>query len=527
VLPGKTLAPEEIVRILLRRRWLILLPFAFGFAATPFVAKRIAPVYKSETLIMVVPQRVPDSYVKSTVTATVADRLPSISDQILSRSRLERVIGDFDLYEELLRKAPMEDVVRQMRIDIGPVQIQTGGQSFRVSYVNRDPAVAQKVTARLASLFIDENSQDRENLAESTNVFLESQLEEAKSRLVDHERKLEAYRRLHAGELPSQLDSNLRAIQTAQLQLQSVSESANRAEERRLLVERQLIDAQTLPVAVTPTTSTGSPESQAALPLSQQLEAAEKALDVLKLRYTSDHPDVRRMERTVRELRERTAEEARRPKPAAVPVVDVASQSPAEQARQKRIRDLQADIEVLDRQLATGEAEQSRLKALIDEYQNKVEVVPTRESELVELTRDYDILKKTYDSLLVKREDSKLSANLERRQIGEQFRILDPASLPVRPDNQLKRIGLSLSGAAIGLVLGLLLSGMLVYFDSSFGREEDVVRALDIPVLALVPAMTSESERRKNRFRRVLVDVAGTATVLGSVLFVAWVFLKR
>jgi len=477
---------------------------------------------------MVVPQRVPDSYVKSTVTATVADRLPSISDQILSRSRLERVIADFGLYEELRKRAPMEDVVRQMRTDIGPVQIQSGGQSFRVSYVNRDPMVAQKVTARLASLFIDENSQDRENLAESTNVFLESQLEEAKGRLLDHERKLETYRKLHSGELPSQLESNLRAIQTAQLQLQSASESGNRAQERRLLLERQLVDAETVPVVANPpVVAASSPDNQALLPVTQQLEAAEKALDVLKLRFTSDHPDVRRMERTVRELREKAAEEARRPKPAVVPVSDAPSQSPAEQARQKRIRDLQADIDIIDRQLATSHAEESRLKALIDDYQKKVEVVPTRESELVELTRDYDILKKTYDSLLVKREDSKLAANLERRQIGEQFRILDPASLPVRPDNQLKRIGLSLSGAAIGLALGLLVSGLRVYLDSSFGREDDVVRALDIPVLALVPSMASESERRKQLLRKVLVDGAGAATVLGSVLFVAWVFLKR
>ncbi len=278
MLPGQTITPQEIIRVVLRRRWLILLPFALGLSVAPFVADRIAPLYKSETLIMVVPQRVPDSYVKSTVTATVEDRLPSISDQILSRSRLERVINDFGLYDELRGNAAMEDVVRQMRLDIGPVQIQPGAQSFRVSYVNRDPLLAQKVAARLASLFIDENSQDRENLAESTNVFLESQLEEAKSRLVEHERKLEAYRRVHSGQLPSQLDGNLRAIQSAQLQLQSLSESANRASERRLLIERQLADALTMPVAAPPAVVTGStPESQAALPTAQQLESAEKS----------------------------------------------------------------------------------------------------------------------------------------------------------------------------------------------------------------------------------------------------------
>jgi hypothetical protein len=152
--------------------------------------------------------------------------------------------------------------------------------------------------------------------------------------------------------------------------------------------------------------------------------------------------------------------------------------------------------------------------------------VPTRESELVELTRDYDILKKTYDSLLVKREDSKLAANLERRQIGEQFRILDPASLPVRPDNQVRRIGLALSAAALGLFLGLLAAAAPVYFDSSFGREEDVVRALDVPVLAMVPSMASETERRRTRLRRILADAVGTTVVLASLVFVTLGFLR-
>ena len=172
---------EDIRRILWRRRWLTLGAVGARLAAAPFIAKRIPEVYKSETLIMVIPQRVPDSYVKSTVTATVEDRLPSISDQILSRSRLERIISDFGLYAEQRATAPMEDVVREC----GKISAQSKfrGASNRFASATRaaDPPMAQKVTARLASLFIDENSRDRENLAESTNVFLESQLEDAKT----------------------------------------------------------------------------------------------------------------------------------------------------------------------------------------------------------------------------------------------------------------------------------------------------------------------------------------------------------
>ena len=518
MLPGQTFKLEDIGRILLRYRWLILLPFAVGLAMAPFIAGRIPEVYKSETLIMVIPQRVPDTYVKSTVTATVEDRLPSISDQIMSRVRLESVINDFGLYPEMRARAPMEDVVQRMRRDIGSPKIEKGAQSFRVGYESEDPNTAQKVTARLATLFIDENSRDRENLAQSTNVFLESELEDAKRRLLEHEKKLEEYRRLHTGELPSQVESNLRAISTAQLQLQSVSESLNRARERRLLLERQLVDAQKSPAETQVRVASGDGETQIATTSAQQLDIAQRNLDVLRLRYTSDHPDVRKMERTVAELKGRVAEEARQPKPPAERILTA-----AEQSQLKKIRDLQTDLEVIDRQLSVNSTEEARLKSVIAIYQQKVETSPKRESELVELTRDYDILKKTYDSLLTKREDSKLAANLERRQIGEQFRILDPAPLPVRPSNQVQRLALSFSGAVLGLALGLLLTALLEHRDSSFAREGEVARLLDMPVLALVPVMISESERRSKRRRSVLFDVAGSALFVGAtVVLVVW-----
>ena len=520
MLPGRRFTPEDIIGILWNRRWLLVVPVALGLATAPFLAKRIPAVYKSETLIMVIPQRVPDAYVKSTVTATVADRLPAISDEILSRSRLERIIGDFGLYPELRARAPMEDVVAKMRQDIGPVEIQRGQQSFRASYVSQDAHMAQKVTARLASLFIDENSRFRENLAENTNVFLESQLEDAKARLVEHEKKLEEYRRLHSGELPTQLESNLRAIQTAQLQLTSVSESANRARERRLLVERQLVEAETQPVSTLPLIST---TGQTILPAAQQLEAAQKTLEQLRSRYTAVHPEVIAQERVISDLKERVAEESRRP---VAPQPSSAAPSAAEQARQKRIREAQADLDVIDHQLATSKTEEARLTALIAEYQRKVEAVPKRESELVELTRDYDVLKKTYDSLLTKREESQLAANLERRQIGEQFRILDPASLPERAANQSTRLGFSFAPAVIGLLCGVLLAGFLEYRDSSFSQETDVTRVLNLPVLALVPVVSSQAEKRGARVRRILVDVAGVATVLGSLVVITWGFLS-
>ena len=166
-------------------------------------------------------------------------------------------------------------------------------------------------------------------------------------------------------------------------------------------------------------------------------------------------------------------------------------------------------------------AEAARLKQTIASYQAKIDVVPTRESELVELTRDYSTLQTGYTNLLTKREDSQISANLERRQIGEQFQVLDPASLPQRPYNEGQRLATMSVGVVGGLVFGLFLIGFLEYRDTSFRREEDVVRVLTVPVLALIPVMASDRERQTQRRRALLVDFAGIAVLVGSAAVLA------
>jgi len=523
VLPGKKFTPEDILAILRKRKWLIVSPFVLGIVASLLIVKRIPQRYKSETLIMLVPQRIPETYVKPTDISTIGERLPSITEQITSRSRLERIISEFDLYRSERARGAMEDVVQRMRDDIVvKLEGKTQDSSFRVSYLNPDPRIAQKVTERLASWYIEENLRDRENLAINTSDFLNSELEGAKRRLVEHEKKLEAYKQRYPGQLPTQLESNVNAIQSTQMQLQAVNESINRARERRLLIERQLADVQMTPEIPTPlTTGSSGAQEPAQLTPAQQLEAAEAMIERYKLRYTADHPDVRALERTIRDLRARVAAE-----PAASSAGDaVKPTSTAEVARQKRLKDLQAELDVIDRQIASSEQDRKALTVRMSDYQAKVDAAPAREAELVELTRDYATLQSQYTSLLTKREDSKLAANLERRQIGEQFKVLDPPSLPERPEKPLMRLMVIAGGSGGGLLLGLLCVGFLEYRDTSFKTEADITSVLDLPVLALIPVMISDDERQAEegkRRRRTWASVVTAVVVLGSVAVVAF-----
>ncbi len=271
----RTRTLRDIFDLITQRRWIILIPFALGVAAAPLLARYAPERYRSEALLLVIPQQVPNDYVTPTMTQPIEERLPAITDQILSRSRLEQIIQQMDLYQAERSREVMEDVVQRMRLDVTTSAVRRDVNSFRVSYVSDDAEKARKVTERLASLYIEQNLKDRENQADSTSQFLATQLEEAKTRLIEQEKKLEEYRKSHAGQLPSQLQGNLQAMQTASLHLQSLNESTNRAQERRLLIERQIADTKAVPVPYRPPLFPRPRTRPQGLP--QQLEMARVA----------------------------------------------------------------------------------------------------------------------------------------------------------------------------------------------------------------------------------------------------------
>jgi polysaccharide chain length determinant protein (PEP-CTERM system associated) len=505
----------------MKRRWLILVPLAIGAAMAPVLARLAPERFRSEALILVVPQQVPDNYVQPTVSQSVADRLPSITDEILSRSRLQPIIEELNLYPAERANWVMQDVVDKMRKDVTISAVGRQVDSFRVSYVSDNPEKARLVTERLAGSYRDENTKSRANQANSTSDFLDAQLKDAKDRLIAQEKRLEDYRKANTGQLPSQLQGNLQAIQNTNFQLQAINESINRAQERRLLIERQLADARALQVAQPEPVVAATPEAAATISPARRLEIAEANLGLMLQRNTPDHPDVVTLRRVIEDLKVQAQKEA--PAAAAAGGTPARALTPAEIAQQQRISTLDAELAQVNLQISTNQSEAARLRQTIADYQAKVDAVPTRESELVELTRDYSTLQAAYGEMLMKRENAAIAARLERQQIGEQFRTVDQASLPQRPDNQRERIAITASGAIAGLVLGVLMVGVLEYRDSSFRRPEEVIGSLQLPVLASIPVMVSERERRRDTRRQRLIDAGGAAIVTAAVVvLVVW-----
>lgn len=528
MIPGKKYKLEEYLAIVWRRKWLLVLPLIVAGAGTFVWSKRLPDRYRSEARILIVPQRVPESYVRTTVTSDLEERLQAISQQILSRTTLERIVQEFNLYAEERKTMIMQDVIDTMRVrDVGVAvpKARTKREDvgyFTVSYESNSPRTAFQVTERLASLFIKENLEVRGVLADATNQFLQRQLEEARSRLIQHEKKLEIFRRGNAGSLPSDVQSNLQVMNSTQVQLQGLSDSMNRDRDRQLVLDRLIADVMAIDVATPEVRDRRDNAGRAGGTAREQLDAGRSALHALELRLKPEHPDVVRARRQLAELEKRAEAEAVQA-PVSPDAAPSRTLTTAEASKHKRLSDMQAERESLDRRIVTSRSEAERLQKQIAAYRTRVEGAPSREAEQTELMRDYATLQQSYTVLLTKSQEAQMAADLEHGQIGEQFRVLDGARLPERPTSP-DRMRLNMMGAAAGFAFGAVLLVLFEYRDSSLRTDGDIVAALALPVLALVPNMVTREERRVRRRRGVILAVSGVAATVFLAAIIEWRF---
>ena len=477
----KQLQIEDYIEIIFRRKWFIIIPFAVSILGVILAIYFVPRTYKSSTMILVEHQKVPESYVTSTVTVDITERLNTITQQVMSRTRLESVINEFGLYKESRDKGTSEELVEFMRGNI-EIDVKNEGRrgegvsSFSISYMGRDPETVMHVTSRLASLFIEENLKVREQQAEGTTEFLDNQLQSLKKSLESQESQIKSYKEQHMGELPSQLEANLRTLDRLQLERQITNDALRSAEDRKNMVERQLSEIGIAPAGVRDA-ATGVVSSD---PVRRRLAELQAELSQLSSMYTDKYPDIVRVKSEIAELESQIktgrVREAEGSSAGRAPLV---SDSPLYATLSTQLIEVSAELRNL-------REKQKELAKNISSLQGRVERIPAREQQMAALMRDYENTKQNYQNLLNKKLDAQLAESLEKRQKGEQFRILDPANLPVKPFKP-DTSKIALIGLALGIGSGAGLVFLLEYIDASFRKPDDVYAFIGIPVLASVP----------------------------------------
>jgi polysaccharide chain length determinant protein (PEP-CTERM system associated) len=493
--------------IFLRRRWWVIIPSVLIAAGTFAVVSKLPKIYLSQTTILVEPQKVPSDFVKPTVTTNVSNRLQIISQEILSRTHLQRIIDEFGLYRNeptvdrilnvLLHqgKRTQEEIVDAMRKDITFEAIADEQDrnhalgAFKVSYQGQDPALVQQVTRELAALFIEENLKVREQQAEGTSHFIDDQLQQARLSLEEQERRVKDFKAAHMGSLPDQLAPNLQLLGQLQAALQANGDALARAQSQKIY-ENSVLTAVTAREAEPPT-----PRVQS------ELEARREELKRAEVKYSPLHPDVIQLRAEVKKLEQQVSspDKTATKAPAAAPSKD----SAADQIR--------GQIAVLDDEIKYRTRQETEIEKRLKQIQARVEVLPAVEQQMSELNRDYEISKMNYKSLLEKKNASTMAAEMERRAEGEQFRVLDPANYPEKPYKPDVAL-LSLLGVLGGILCGCALGLFVEFQDRSIRSAKDATFYLAMPALASLPLL-HHSTVKKTRAPKLARASGGTISL--------------
>lgn len=488
--PQSMLSLHDYFEIGLHRKWYIIVPLVVGILVSFGVCQYLPKVYRATTLILVQPQSVPEKYVQATITDTVINRLDTIAQEIMSRTRLEKVIQEFNLYRDLRKKVPLEEVVETMRkaieVKVEDEKKQRTRNSFAISFEGEEPTTVMMVTNKLASLFIEENLRVRELQAGGTSDFISKELLAMEDRLKHKEQEIRAFKERGMGELPQQLDANLRILEQLQQQLRTTSEKIKGAEDRSILFQSQIEQLKQLDSRKDSLLEGSSGERIPEDP-EVRLKLFKRELVSIQTRMKETHPDVIDLKKKIAALELQMEGRAKEGRPDGEGIVVKTLPPPRLDPETERLRRQvteQYNNAVLEAKRL--DEEEKNLKKQIGFYQRRIEDTPKREQELVLLTRDYDMLKTNYQSLLDKNLQAQMAENLERKQKGEQFRILDPAVLPEKPIKP-NRNKILLIGSLLGLVLGLGLTWFRESLDQSFRMVSVVEDHLGIPVVATLP----------------------------------------
>lgn len=500
---------DHFVELALRHRWYVIIPFCLSMVIGIILIFVLPKIYEANALILVRPQSVPTDYVQSVVTSNVELRIHTISQQLLSRTNLEKIITQFNLFmepeqEDMYMEEKVADLRDRIEIALEVPETKKSkrsrqiGETFSISFSGLYPEVVARVVNGLAALFIDENLKVREAQATGTSTFLEDELEPMRRQLESFEQKIREYRKIHMGKLPEQLATNLRMLDQLQMRIDGKQASLRSAKDRLMILESQSTVSQDIMDRATVRDESGKVLS---------LTLMKQQLAALQASYTDRHPDIIRLKKKIADLEAKVASgEYKITSQETMPLLpnreDIAVAQFYKGMTQKQddqIR-LQAELKSLIKNL---ELEIGKVSSEIDEYQRRVEDTPVREQELQLLQRDYQNIQKSYNYLLNRKLEADIAVNMEKKQKGEQFQIIDRARVPRNPISpNLKLIFI------LAVFLGANLGGGLIflkdYFDTSLRRSEDIERDLGISILATIPKIYDTKDFIKNKLRKVV-----------------------
>lgn len=501
----QNLTLKDYLDIANRRKWWIILTGLGVFICTLIVAWTLVPMYSAQTVILVNTSGVPDNYVASVNTGDIADRLTTLEQQVLSPTRLRKLVEAQGLYPDPEDKQKSEDaVVKRVQRAITVELMNPGGRrmsAFQIAFRSKRRSEVAPIANELAQLFIEENLKARVDQAEDTTQFLQEQVQDVKRQLDEKDNELKDIESRNIMDLPEAKPYHMEALANLRSQVAMIQDKIQRDEREKEMLQSVLLsgsDAPTVDVG-----GTGGGGTYAA-----QIQKLESHLADLRQRYGPAHPDVKRTEQEITALKAKAASE-----PKTSPVVSEEQQA-SQTRRRPRNPVLESQIEQLGEQIKEETKSLQPLQTQMAFHEGKLEQLPAFQQKIARIREDDDALRGQYSSLIAKKQSAELSHALEVREKGEKFDVLDHAVTPNAPLPR-HQVLLSIAGLIGGILAGCVLAGLAEVSDESVRTESEAIFIAGKSVLAGIPLIVSADERRRRKW-----SAAGmlTATFAGSAM---------
>ncbi len=546
-------------RILLARKKHFIWPAVLVLVLAAVVALALPSIYESTSTILIEEQQIPPDFVKSTVTGFADQRIQSLNQQILSRTKLLEIIRQFNLYPEMRGNYTQEEIIDKMRdnINVNLISAEVGDRkrktqqgvtiAFTVAYRGKNPDLVQKVAGTLASLYLQENLKIREEQAKTTTRFLEAELKEIKERIATIGEKITVFKAQHEGLLPELGQFNLSQSERLESEIKQIDTQIRSAEDRRIYLEGQL-------ATVKPDSPIMSATGERVMDPASRLHYLRVALADLQSKYAPNHPDITKVRREMAELEKLVGAQGGSPSlkrqkltqlqadlaqkqgryseqhPEVIKLkkeIDQltkepegpASRAPVVQAENPAYVNLQTNIQAANNDIAALKRQRAGLDEKLKIYRQRLEEAPKVEQEYMALTRDYQNAHAKHQEIMNKILEARIAEGMEESQKAEKFTLIDPASYPEKPVSP-KRGLIFLAGLIMSLGSGLAGVALIEHLDHSIKGADELAWLTGLPVLGRIAMIeTAEDTAMQAQRRRLAWSVAGLTLVLGLILF--------
>ena len=537
---------KDIAQFYRRRKKVFIFVFSVVLAIFVGLAFILPPVYRSQATILVEGQQIPKDYIKSTVTSYVQERLQVINKQIMSRSRLQEIVDEFNLYPELRGRFTTEEILAKMRSDItleessaNVVNERTGKEgyatiAFTISYEGKNPAQVQKVASQLSSLYLEEDLKARERLTSNTTAFFEDELKSLKNEIQAYETKIKEFKEANIGMLPGQNETNLNLYLKFERDLSNIDARIQSLRERKIHLQGQM-------ASVDPLQPIKTQDGSVAMNPGDRLKQYRLEYMSLRSKVSEKHPDLKRLKREIEELESQvgqtddsvakitrlselqtrlaTLSGSYGPKhPDVVKLkkeVALLSNEVDQLMAQKAISEfsqnkpdnpvyisLMTQMVITDSDLNERLQEKNKIQQYLAEYQERIEKAPMVEQAFNELTIDYENARNKYNEISNKLLEARVAQGMEETQRGERFSIIESAQLPESPYKP-NRLAIIFLGILLASVAGMGVSAIQEYMDNSVKTSDELSALTGVPVFSVITLVETDEEKRARKLRKV------------------------